>query len=536
MAETLSREEVVALLLAGGIQGSTGAIEAQEGYYNYDTGSFIPFMSDQWQGVALPATNAYGTTVNVYGSPTSPYFLCKPGTAYTSSGEEIGGYSLTFEWNAKSDPEYPSVFHDVWRLHYYVFNTAGQVVGYSVGEADVPDPLPYDNSVYITPLAGYNDNSGSWHFDYYMGYNQKSGVEIKMKSFGSSFPGGQPLVDACGYWGAGQQPIIDDGVTPTGGSGGGGGSYSRPDETIGIPGLPSINLADLGLCTIYHVTAAQCAAFSAYLWTPGGFIDTVLKNAQAPMENIISLSMVPAISFNEGGAEILIGNAASGVQAYKLMTTFYELDFGSIYVNEYYRTFADYRTELQIYLPFIGIRDVPINDCMNGYIKVVYHVDVFSGQCVAFIQTQAAKGAWHVVASYNGSIACQVPLSGANYMGVFNGVLGAVGSAAGGNLIGAAGSLMNAAPSYMRSGNIGSTAGLMGIRYPYLIFTTPQQFTPATFVHNVGYISNVQGTLSSFSGFLQVDTSKLDLSNSNLSLMDEEIDMLYQMLDQGIYV
>ena len=337
-------------------------------------------------------------------------------------------------------------------------------------------------------------------------------------------------------WADGQEPIEDDGVTPTGGSGGGGGLFNRPDEVVGIPGLPTINLASLGLCTIYHVTEAQCADFSAYLWSPGGFFDDIIKNQASPMENIISLSMVPAFNFNEAAANILIGNTDSGVGGYKLNTTYYEIDCGLINVTEYYKNFADYRTELQVYLPFIGIRDINVNDCMNGYIKVVYHCDVFSGQCVAFIQTQVGKGSWHVIASYNGSIACQVPLSGANYMGVFNGVLGAVGAAVGGNIIGAAGSLMNAAPSYMRSGNIGSTAGLMGIRYPYLIFSTPQLFTPATFDHNVGYIANVQGTLSSFSGFLQVDTSKLDLSNSNLSLMDEEIDMLYQMLDQGIYV
>jgi hypothetical protein len=93
---------------------------------------------------------------------------------------------------------------------------------------------------------------------------------------------------------------------------------------------------------------------------------------------------------------------------------------------------------------------------------------------------------------------------------------------------------MNAKPEYQRSGNIGSFAGLMGIRYPYLIFTTPQLFTPKTFKDNCGYISNIQGTLSSFHGFLQIDTAKLDLNE--LPIMDEERDLLYAMMDEGIYV
>lgn len=532
MADNLTREEVVNLVISSGLHGSTGTIEAQEGYYNYDSASMIPFMSDQWQGVALPSTNAYGTTVDVYGSSTSPYFICPPGTAYTDLGDEIGGYSITFEWNAVNDPEPPGSYHDVWRLHYWVFSPSGVLLRHNVNEQDTPSPV-YGNTVYITPLAGWDDNNGSWSFDYCMGYYYEDDEEIKMRGLGSSFPGGMPLVDACGYWGAGQKPIEDDGVMPTGGGGGGGGSFVRFDESIGIPGLPSINIADLGMCSIYHVTPQQCADFSAYLWTPGGFIDDILKNMASPMENVISLSMVPSLAFNESGAEILIGNTASGVQAYKLHTTFYELDFGNINVTEYYNGFGDYQTEIQIYLPFIGLRDVPINDCMNGRIKVVYHVDVFSGQCVAFIQTYTG-GAWHVTASYNGSIACQIPLSGANYMGVYNGVLGAVGSAVSGNVIGSASSLMNAKPEYQRSGNIGSTAGLMSIRYPYLIFTTPQLFTPKTFRQDCGYLSNISGTLGSFSGYIEVDTTKLDLNG--LSITEEERTLLYDMLDKGIYI
>lgn len=536
MANDLSRQEAVDVILGGGVRGSNGTIEGQEGYYSFDAWSMIPFMSDQWQGIALNSTGAYGSVINVYGSATEPYFMCRPGTEYTSQGEEIAGYSMTFEYGVWVDPSDPTVFTDQWVTHYYAFNKQGQVVAQSENRCDY-EPTA-DGYIYLDLLAGYNDNHGEWTADYVIGlYRESDGA---MRSFSAgSYPGGRPLIDAICTWGAGQTPVIDDGATPTGGSGGGGGYYSRPDETIGIPGLPSINLADLGLCSIYHVTPAQCANFSAYLWTPGGFIDTVLKNATAPMENIISLSMVPSMSFNEAGSEILIGNATSGVQAYKLLTTFYEIDCGTINVTEYYNNFADYQTKISIFLPFIGIRDISPNDCMSGYIKVVYHVDVFSGICVAFIQTQVKKGAWHVIASYNGQIATQVPLSGANYMGLYQSAFGAVSSAVSGNLMGGIGSLMNAKPEYQRSGSMGSTAGIMGIRYPYLIFSTPQVFTANGFKENYGYVSNLSGKISTFidpqhGGFLQVDTSKLDLTN--LVITDEERDMLYDLLDSGIYI
>ena len=531
----MTDQEFVELLLSSGVNGKTGHLEAQECIYDYDTGGIIPFMTDQWQGVYLPGGISPGINW-VYGSNTEPYFLCDPGKEGSyGSVEDMAGFSVGYTAIESGDGI-------EFKIKFVAFHSDGSVIGMFDGgnfnTADEPGLLL--NEIYLTPMAGYDDNNDRYFYEFGFGLKKETWVsptekEIKIYSRGNtSLVAGNSLTYWGTSWADGQEPIEDDGVTPTGGSGGGGGYYNRYDEAVGIPGLPSINLASLGLCSIYHVTPQQCSDFSSYLWSPGGFFDDIIKNQASPMENIISLSMVPAFNFNEAGAHILIGNTDSGVGGYKLNTTYYEIDCGSINVTEYYKNFADYRTELQIYLPFIGIRDININDCMSGYIKVVYHCDVFSGQCVAFIQTQVGKGAWHVIASYNGSIACQVPLSGANYMGVFNGVLGAVGSAFSGNVIGMASSLMNAAPSYQRSGNIGSTAGLMGIRYPYLIFTTPQLFTAETFKQNRGYMSNLSGKLSSFSGFVSCDPDKLDLTG--LNLMNEEMDMLYNILSEGIYI
>lgn len=534
----MTDQEFVELLLSSGINGKTGHLDAQECVYDYDTGSLVPFMTDQWQGVYLPGGISSGMNW-IYGDNTTPYFLCDPGKEGSYGGiDDMAGFSVGVNLT-EVEHEVGGVFYttDALQIKFVAFDSTGNVIGmYDGGGFDTYDePGMLLNEIYLTPIAGYDDNSDSYFYQFTFGLKKRDGDNTKNYSRGgSSLIAGNSLTYWGTSWADGQEPIEDDGVYPTGGSGGGGGYFNRYDESIGIPGLPSINLASLGLCSIYHVTEQQCADFSAYLWSPGGFFDDIIKNQASPMENIISLSMVPYFNFNEGGAHILIGNTDSGVGGYKLNTTYYEIDCGSINVTEYYKTFADYRTELQVYLPFIGIRDININDCMNGYIKVVYHCDVFSGQCVAFIQTQVGKGAWHVIASYNGSIACQVPLSGANYMGVFNGVLGAVGSAMSGNVVGIASSLMNATPSYQRSGNIGSTAGLMGIRYPYLIFTTPQYFTPKTFYQDYGYLSNVSGKVSSFSGYLQVDTSKLDLNG--LSITEEERTLLYDMLDSGIYI
>ena len=534
----MTDQEFVELLLANGINGSTGLLEAQECVYDYGVATLKPFMSDQWQGRLLNGSISPGINW-VYGSNTSPYFICEPGKSISYGDvDDMAGFSVGYTAVESGDGVQ-------FKIKFAAFHSDGSVIGLFDGgdfnTADETDMIL--NEIYLTPMAGYDDNSDKYFYEFGFGLKKRDGDEEKLYSRGgSSLVAGNSLTFWGTGWADGQEPVEEDGVSPTGGEGGGGGLFNRPNEYVGVPGLPSINLASIGLASIYHITAQQAADFSAYLWSPQGFYEDIIKNMASPMENVISLSMVPNLPFNEAASNILIGNADSGCPGYKLNTTFYEIDCGSINVTEYYKTFADYRTELQIFLPFIGIRDVPINDCMNGFIKVVYHVDVFSGACIAFLQTQNNGGPWHVVASYNGSIACQIPLSGANYMGVFNGVLGAVGSAASGNIIGAAGSLMNSKPEYHRSGNMGSTAGLMGIRYPYLIFTTPQYFTAATFRQDNGYISNLSGKLRDFidpnnpygQHYIQVDTDKLDLNG--MVITEEERDLLYDIMNRGIYI
>lgn len=539
----MTDQEFVELLLANGIKGSTGLLEAQECVYDYNLAALKPFMSDQWQGRLISGSISPGINW-VYGSNTSPYFICEPGMSVSSGNiEDMAGFSVGYTAvESQGGVEL--------KIKFAAFHSDGSVIGlYDGGGFNVQDvPGLQLNQIYLTPVAGYDDNNGQYFYQFGFGINKEKWVsptetEIVQELWaGSSLVAGNSLTFWGTGWADGQEPVEEDGVSPTGGEGGGGGLLNRPNEFVGVPDLPSINLASIGLATIYHITPQQAAAFSAYLWSPQGFYEDIIKNMASPMENVISLSMVPNLPFNEAASNILIGNTDSGCPGYKLNTTFYEIDCGSINVTEYYKTFADYRTEIQVFLPFIGIRDVPVNDCMNGWIKCIYHVDVFSGACIAFLQTQNNGGPWHVVASYNGSIACQIPLSGANYMGVFNGVLGAVGSAASGNIIGATGSLMNSKPEYQRSGNMGSTAGLMAIRYPYLIFTTPQYFTAATFRQDNGYISNLSGKVYDFidprspysQHYLQVDTDKLDLNG--MAITEEERDLLYDIMNRGIYI
>jgi len=322
-----------------------------------------------------------------------------------------------------------------------------------------------------------------------------------------------------------------------GGAGGGGGGQFRPSYGINIPQLPSISACDTGMVSLYALNTSQARNFAGYMWNTG-FFDSIIKNFQSPMDNIISFQMVP-LSVNQlsgSAGNINIGNLDSGLPALKkLTTTYYEINCGTIKVNEYYKSFADYSPYVQMHLslPFCGIAQIDPDDCMDGYINIVYHVDVFSGSCVAFVRCYT-NGVWTVLQQHSGNIIAQFPVTGRDYSNVYIGAINAISSLAQGNVVGAMSSAANIKPSYQRSGGVTSVAGLMGVRIPYLIISTPKYIMASNFRDIKGYTSNLKVRIGDQSGFLQATGDNSELSS--IPCTEEERAYIRQMLSDGIYV
>lgn len=334
-------------------------------------------------------------------------------------------------------------------------------------------------------------------------------------------------------WQENMLPWDSKGAAPYGEAEGGGGLYNRYDYEIPVPALPSYSICDSGFCGIYHVTSAMLQALAAFMWDPS-FYSSIIKNYESPMENIINLAICPMLSFTETADTIKIGNMDSNISASKLDTSFYEIDCGNISVPEVYKTYADYYTTIELFLPYIGKTSIPIDDVMNGdsgVINVVYHVDVFSGACTAFVRCYTGR-AWHVLQQHQGNILSNLPLSGANYMGVYSGMLRAASALMTGNVMGAIESGLNAKPSFTRTGSVGSTSGLMGIQYPYLIFTTPKYIVAEKFRELKGHKSNLQVTIGDETGFLSAEVTNDDLIDFDCTV--EELEMVAEKLREGI--
>ena len=226
------------------------------------------------------------------------------------------------------------------------------------------------------------------------------------------------------------EPLDGNSGTNGPGSIGGGGYGFWNDDRTGNQPLPTTSIIDTGMCSIYLPSKALLKDFSNYLWSPD-FFDNVIKNYQSPLENIISLSIIPAIAQPDDARYISIGNCTTNILCTITNEQYVSVECGSINLKEHYGNFSDYspNTSIDIYLPYIGYRQIDIDDFMAGKIRVRYQCDILTGDCVAEIYSEG-KGKSKLMYTFNGNISYNVPLSGANYLQYYLSIVSGIGSVA----------------------------------------------------------------------------------------------------------
>lgn len=315
-----------------------------------------------------------------------------------------------------------------------------------------------------------------------------------------------------------------------------------------IPGLPSVNICDLGLITIYNPTAAQLKSFSDFLWSNLFDLNTYKKLFGNVMEGIIGLSIVPVSPSIGGSKNVKVGNIDSGIGMSYLSSNWVQLDCGSVSIEKFVGCFmdADPYTKISIYLPFIGIRTLSADDINGGSIHVVYNIDVLTGACACFIEHET-RG---VLYTYNGSCITNVPLTSQNFSGAIqnavSAVISGIGVAAGmatgaapvsamgamGLLNSAANTAMNSKPQIQRSGNLGGSAGILSIMNPYVIIERPNLSVPNNIEKHVGQTSNITYQLAALTGFTMCEYVHIE----NCAATSDEISEMESLLKQGVYL
>lgn len=292
------------------------------------------------------------------------------------------------------------------------------------------------------------------------------------------------------------------------------------------------------LWTVYNPSQAQVDAFGAWLWS-SNFIDQVKKLFADPMQGIIGIHKIYATPAVSGSGTIVCGYLDSNVSSNIVGSQYTTVDCGSVFLPEYFGNVLDYEnTELYIYLPFIGIQQLDIGQCMRGVISVKYTVDVYTGACLAEISV-ARDNAGGVLYTFSGDCAVRYPISSGSYMGIVSGILTTVGAVAGGIVtgnpllagMGAISGLGNARANVQQSGSISGNAGAMGIKKPYLIVTRPQTVY-TDFPRLQGYGANTAVSVTSVSGYARFDDVRVDVPDAT----EEEKAEIKRLCESGIYV
>lgn len=306
------------------------------------------------------------------------------------------------------------------------------------------------------------------------------------------------------------------------------------DSGGGLVGSGSNN----GLWSIYNPTINELKSLGGYLWS-SNIIEILQKFLNNPMDCIISLHMIYATPSTNSKQNIILGYLDSGVSANVVNNQFINIDCGSVNTVEYFGDARDYvapYTNVECYLPFIGIVKLKTEDIIGSNINIIYTLDVLTGAilCKIFVTKDGAKQQLY---TFNGNASVQIPLTGSDRTRLLSGAItGAVAGITTGGLIGAvaggvSGGLMGGT-SIERSGNFSANSGALGIKKPYLIISRKTPYDADNYNDYYGYPTNKTVVLNNCKGFTRVKDIHIDIPNAT----NEEKNEIETLLKNGVVI
>lgn len=312
-----------------------------------------------------------------------------------------------------------------------------------------------------------------------------------------------------------------------------------------LPDLPSY--VDGGSSTdslfkMYHVTTStELPQLASILWDEN-LITQLQKWISNPMDYIVSLQAFP-ISPSHADYEIVkLGSFSTNLSMYRVASQFMTFNCGSVLVNKKFFNFLDYVTTIDIYLPFIGLLPLNVNEVIGGKITVDYQIDFLSGSCIANVRL--IKDNKNVIISTNsGNMSAVLPLSGKDFSNIYGALIGTVGGTIGsavgfasGNValgatsaLGALNNISGLRQNVRNNGTINGNSGLLNYKKPFVIVNRPIPKIPNNYGKAVGYLDNTERKLNEVRGFSKI--VNVDLTNVTLTELEKE--RIREKLEQG---
>lgn len=359
---------------------------------------------------------------------------------------------------------------------------------------------------------------------------------------------------------------------------------ANPPKSIGIidfPDLPNIGgsfpsiipSSGPGLIHVYNPTPAEFISFGRWLWVTyaDASIDKIWNN---PFDGIIGAFELYATPATNGTDNIYSGFLTCPTVSKIVPQRYTEIDCGTVIVPEFYGNYFDYSpySQCYIYLPFIGINEVSIDDIVGHAVNIRYRIDAYNGSCIAMIYV-AKDGYRNLCYQFAGNCAVEVPLAGGSQAAIKAGVLqaeayarasqisgvvggiastltgGATGGLAGA-LLGAVGGITSGVSAYQNakagleaarvankssvqhSGQFGASHGAMGAKKPFIIIRNPIQVKVVNYNEEYGFPAHKRVIIGTCSGYLQVREVNVISAHAT----DAEKAAIESALKSGVYV
>lgn len=289
------------------------------------------------------------------------------------------------------------------------------------------------------------------------------------------------------------------------------------------------------LTTTFKMTKERLQQLGRFLWSSNIF-DNFSLICNNPIENIISCKSIP-LALDGTAQKIILGNVDTGVNGDKVANNFTSQNIGSIKITEKYNNFLDYSpyTNVIIYLPYVGFKELDTNLVMNKTLSISYTVDVITGGCLCQIQSDGVR-----LYEFNGNLGIDIPITASNRAqveaGYISGGIGIASSVASGNVVGAVTSLINSAEAQYHYASTSSPNPMCVAstnRTCYVIIDRPTYQTLKSFNHTRGKKCYLTKTINSLKGYTICD-EHIDLSG--IRATESEKEELVRLLSGGFFV
>ena len=289
------------------------------------------------------------------------------------------------------------------------------------------------------------------------------------------------------------------------------------------------------LTTTFKMTKDRLQQLGRFLWGSNIF-DNFSLICNNPIENIISCKSIP-LSLNGTTQKIILGNVDTGVNGDKVSNNFTKQNIGSIPITEKYQNFLDYApyTNVIIYLPYVGFKELDTNLVMGKTLSISYTVDIITGGCLCQIKSNNVK-----LYEFNGNMGIDIPITASNRAqveaGYISSGIGIASSVGSGNIVGAVTSLINSAESQYHYASTSSPNPMCVAstnRTCYVIIDRPTYQTLKSFNHTRGKKCYLTKTINTLKGYTICD-EHIDLSG--IRATDGEKEELIKILSSGFFV